>query len=330
MNASGENSHSGGRARWSWQRVLPLFLLVVPCGLAGQSGAVSERPTISVNVNLVVLHVTVRDRKGQLMPGLRREDFHVFEDGRPQAIRVFQHEDMPVGVGLLVDHSSSMGRKRKNVVAAAQAFVRSSNPRDEMFIVNFNERVSFGLPPVKLFSADVSELEKALDSVPAYGRTALYDAVEAGLAHLKKASRDKKVLIVISDGGDNASHHKLAQVLRDAERSDAIIYTVGLFDEHDADQNPGVLRKIARITGGEAFVLEDSSQVTRVCEQIAQDIRHQYTIAYSPSNQNLDETYRTIRVTATPRRGKAVVRAREGYVASPRGNSRLPGAPEDL
>jgi VWFA-related protein len=187
-----------------------------------------------------------------------------------------------------------------------------------MFIVNFDGRVTLGLPAAKLFSASVPELEKALNGLPAYGMTALYDAVEQGLTHLKQARCQKKVLVVISDGGDNASRHNLAQVVEDAEHSDAIIYTIGLFDEHDADQNPAVLRKIARATGGEAFFPAETGAVVPICESIAADIRHQYTIGYSPSNAKLDNTYRAIRVAAArPRGGRLYVRTREGYLASP-------------
>jgi VWFA-related protein len=249
---------------------------------------------------------------------MRKEDFHVYEDGAPQVIRVFDHEDVPVAVGLAVDNSGSMSRKRKDVTTAALAFVRSSNPQDEMFVVNFNERVSFGLPDTQLFSASAAELKGALNDVPANGRTALYDAIEAGLNHLKRATLDKKVLIVISDGGDNASHHRLDQVLEHAGRSDAIIYTVGLFDEAEEDRNPGVLMKIARATGGETFLPQETSQVVPICEQIAKDIRNQYTIGYVPSNQKLDSTQRTIKVTATGRHGeKLLVRTRAGYMAPP-------------
>jgi Ca-activated chloride channel homolog len=297
---------------------LPLFFLVLGQCLPGQTGTPPGDSTISVDVNLVVLHATVLDRKGGFVSGLQREDFHVYEDGAPQVIRVFDHEDVPVAVGLAVDNSGSMSRKRKEVTAAALAFVRASNPRDEMFIVNFNEKVSFGLPDTRLFSASSMELEKALNDVPASGRTALYDAIEAGLDHLKKATVDKKVLIAISDGGDNASHHKLGQVLDDAGRSDAIIYTVGLFDEAEEDLNPGVLRKIARATGGEAFLPQQTSKVVPICEQIAEDIRNQYTIGYIPSNQKLDNAQRTIKVTATRRHGETLlVRTRAGYIASP-------------
>jgi len=296
---------------------VPLFFLVLGQCLPGQTGAPPGDSTISVDVNLVVLHATVLDRKGGFVSGLRKEDLHVYEDGAPQVIRVFDHEDVAVAVGLAVDNSGSMRRKRKEATAAALAFMRASNPRDQMFVLNFNERVSFGLPDTRLFSASAAELEGALNGIPANGRTALYDAIEAGLDHLNKSTLDKKVLIAISDGGDNASHHKLSEVLDDAARSDAIVYTVGLFDEDDEDRNPGVLRKIARATGGEVFLPQETSEVGPICEQIAADIRNQYAIGYIPSNQKLDNAPRTIKVTATGRHGeKLLVRTRVGYVAS--------------
>jgi Ca-activated chloride channel family protein len=297
---------------------LPLLFLIVGECLPGQRDPPTGGSTISVDVNLVVLHATVLDRNGGFVTGLRKEDFHVYEDGAPQVIQVFDHEDVPVAVGLAVDNSGSMGRKRREVTAAAVAFVRASNPRDEMFVVNFNERVSFGLRDTQPFSSSAAELEAALNGIAASGRTALYDAIEAGLDHLNKATLDKKVLIAVSDGGDNASHHKLGQVLEDAGRSDAIIYAVGLFDEAEEDRNPGVLRKIARATGGEAFLPQDVSKVVPICEQIAADIRNQYTIGYIPSNHNLDKALRTIKVTAHGSHGeRLVVRTRAGYVASP-------------
>jgi Ca-activated chloride channel homolog len=299
------------------RRALPLaLLLAAPIGSA-QIASPVDGATFSTNVDLVVLHATVRDRKGGFVSGLRQENFQVFEDGKSQTIRLFQHEDVPVAVGLVVDNSSSMRSKRKDVTAAALAFVRSSNPHDEMFIVNFNERVSFGLPNTELFSASPAELEAALNGVPANGKTALYDAIYAGLDHLKKATLDKKVLIVISDGGDNASHRTLTQIFDASGRSDAIIYTIGLFDENDEDSNPGVLKKIARATGGEAFLPMKTSAVVEICERIAADIRNQYTIGYSPSNQSFDSAYRTIRVLATgPHGQKYLVRTREGYIAA--------------
>ena len=308
---------------------LPLIFLISAKPIPGQTTAQPGNSTISVDVDLVVLHATVRGRKGGFVSGLGKGDFKVLEDGAPQIVRVFEHEDVPVAVGLVVDNSGSMGRKRKEVTAAALAFVRSSNPQDEMFVVNFNERTAFGLPNTELFSASASKLERALNGVPANGKTALYDAIEVGLAHLKKATLDKKVLIVISDGGDNASHHTQGQVLESAGRSDAIIYTVGLFDEYDHDRNPGILRRIARATGGEAFLPNETSRVVPICERIAVDIRNQYTIAYVPSNQKLDNTYRTIILTAAGQHGeKLLVRTRSGYFASPKRGG-LPGKPSE-
>jgi VWFA-related protein len=309
---------AGGRIR-TILRTLSLLVLVAGQHSSGQTATEPVSATFSADVDLVELHATVRDRKGSFVSGIGKEHFQVCEDGKSQPIRLFQHEDVPVAVGLVVDNSGSMRRKRKDVTAAALAFVRFSNPHDEMFIVNFNERVSRGLPDTELFSASATELESALNGVPADGKTALYDAIDAGLAHLKQATLDKKVLIVISDGGDNASHHSLNQVLESAERSDAIVYTVGLFDEDDEDRNPGVLKKIAHATGGATFLPKETGEVVQICERIAYDIRHQYTIGYVPSDLRLDNTYRTIAVTATGQHGeKLLVRTRAGYIASPK------------
>ncbi len=313
---SGKNIPSIRRASWALPLALQLFLVAKPTSLPGQ-----DAPPISVNVDLVVLHATVRDRKSGFLQDLPQGAFHVYEDGRPQTIRLFKYEDTPVSVGLIIDNSSSMARKRNDVILAALKFVRSSNPQDEVFVVNFNERPSFGLPPGQLFSTDYSELVPALNGVPARGMTALYDAIDDGLRHLQKATREKKVLIVVSDGGDNASHHQLSQVLQDAEKSNVIIYTIGLFDEDDEDRNPGVLRKIAHETGGEVFLPDETIKVGQVCQQIASDIRHQYTIGYISSNQKQDGSYRTIKVTVSgPHTGGAFVRTRAGYIApgSPR------------
>jgi Ca-activated chloride channel homolog len=268
-------------------------------------------------VDLVLLRVTVKDKRGGFVSGLNKNNFQVFEDRAPQTIRLFQNEDVPVAVGLIVDNSGSMGRKRKDVTAAALTFVRSSNPRDDMFVVNCNEHVSFGLPDTTLFSASSEELERALNGLPASGRTALYDAIEAGLGHLKKTTLDKRILIVISDGGDNASATRLSQVLETANRSDITIYTIGLFDEDDPDRNAGILKNIAHATGGEAFLPNATSEVVPICKRIAEDIRNQYTIGYVPTNQNLDDTYRTIRITATgSHHERYKVRTRAGYIAS--------------
>jgi Ca-activated chloride channel family protein len=168
-----------------------------------------------------------------------------------------------------------------------------------------------------------------LSRIIANGETALYYAVAAALKHLKKGNRDKKVLIVISDGGDNASKHNLAQIRATARQSDAIIYTLGLFGENDPDMNPHVLKQLAKDTGGETFLPESLGEVVPICEQIACDIRNQYTIAYVPTNRKQDGAYRVVQVQAeAPGRGRLFVRTRAGYTA-PLKPQTIPGSPGD-
>jgi Ca-activated chloride channel homolog len=314
----------------SWNRAhgvtialaLAMFFLLVP-GLHVQSQAPvppsrqsQESYRISVDVDLVVLPVTVRDRHGLSVPDLRAADFEVYEDGVTQRIKLFLHEDIPVVAGLLVDHSGSMRPKLADVTTGARAFVHSSNPDDQMFVVNFNETVSLGLPDAIGFTASAEELERAIWRTEAGGETALYDAIVVALARLQAGGRDKKVLVVISDGGDNASAHTLAEVLQMAARSSAIIYTVGLFAPDDKDANPKVLNRLAQATGGEAFFPEKLDEVMTICERIARDIRSQYTIGYFSSNAKREGAYRSIRVVAqAPGQGKLSVRTRQGYIA---------------
>ncbi len=294
---------------------VPLLAMICLAGNGGLS-QIPESLRISVDVNLVVLHPTVRDRKGQFASDLRAQDFEIYEDGVRQTIRLFQHEDIPVTVGLLVDHSSSMGHKLDEVVAAARTFIHSSSPEDQMFVINFNEKVMPGLPDAVGFTDNSAELERAIFRMPAQGMTALYDAVLRGQEQLQAGSRDKKVLIVISDGGDNASTHSLTQVLKIAERSSALIYTIGIFDPDDDDKNPDVLRRLAGATGGDAFLPDKLEDVVAICERIARDIRHQYTLGYVSSNAAKPGGYRSIRVVArSAGNGKLVVRTRSGYMA---------------
>src|SRR4051794_3867587 len=196
---------------------LLVVLLVLPLVRAGDQDPETYR--LSVNVNMVVLNATVRDQKGRVAADLREENFEVFEDGVKQAVRLFRHEDIPVTVGLVIDHSGSMRPKLAIVTAAARTFIESSSPDDQMFVVNFNENVTRGLPTATAFTNRPDELARAIASTPATGKTALYDAVWKAREWVAAGSRDKKVLIVISDGGDNASAHTLADVLQAASKS---------------------------------------------------------------------------------------------------------------
>jgi Ca-activated chloride channel family protein len=302
-----------------------LTLLPVIVALAGGAGAPpaflraedqAQQPfQISVNVDLVVLPITVRDRKGGFAADLREQDFDVHEDGVRQAIRLFRHDDIPITVGLVVDHSGSMLNKMADVLAAAQTFVRSSNASDQMFVVNFNEHATLGLPAAIPFANNPDDLATAILKAPVAGQTALYDALDMALDRLRAGDREKKVLIVISDGGDNASVLALPRILKKAVESGAIVYTIGIFDHDDPDQNPGVLRQLARETGGEAFFPVQFDDAIAICEGIARDIRHQYTIGYVSANTPKAGAYRAVRVTARAAGKDLVVRTRAGYIA---------------
>jgi VWFA-related protein len=273
---------------------------------------------ISVDVGLVILPVTVTNRKGEFVPNLAATDFQVSEAGRPQQITLFRPEDVPVTVGLVVDNSGSMGAKRSEVVAASLAFVQSSNPGDEMFVVNFNQRVSLGLLQSVPFTSDLKQLRGALSRDRPVGNTALYDGIAAALEHLKAGSRERKALIVVTDGGDNASHMKFQELLKMAQSSNAIIYAIGIFDPSYSGENPQALRRLAKVTGGRAYFPESVTDVSGVAEQIARDIRQQYTIGYTPNPQASKGQYRTIRVTVKASGlGKLYVRTRTGYLIPP-------------
>ena len=300
-----------------WASLIPVMVLMP--GMARSQQDEPQTPDsfrIYSNVDLVVLYMTVRDRKGDVVFGMEKNNFTVLEDGISQTIESLSHEDLPATIGLVIDNSGSMSTKRVEVNSAALEFARSSNPQDEIFVVNFNEIVSFGLPSHLPFTNQTRDLEQALSATNPDGRTALYDAISYALEHLKQGQRNKKALIVISDGGDNASNHRLDEILAMAIRSEAILYTMGIFDPDDPDRNPRVLEQLARETGGSAFFPQSLGDVTPACNQIAADIRSQYFATYVPTNRKPDGRYRSIRVRASaPGRGRLFVRTRAGYYA---------------
>lgn len=287
-----------------------------PASVSGGDSQSSRPFQISVNLDLVTLPVTVRDKQGAFVSDLGEQDFEISEDGVRQAIRLFRREDVPVTVGLVVDHSGSMRQKLPDVMTAAESFVQSSNKDDQMFVVNFNEHVSLGLPPAIRFTNRADQLGSAILRVPAAGQTALYDAVALALDRLRAGERDKKVLIVISDGGDNASALGFSGVLKKAEESNVLIYTVGIFDDDDPDRNPAVLRRLARVTGGEAYFPGQPNDVAEICRRIAIEIRNQYVLGYVSANTAKPGTYRAVQVVArAPGRTKLTARTRSGYIA---------------
>jgi len=271
--------------------------------------------TLSVDVDLVVFNVSVLDKNGRPVTGLTEKDFRIYEDGREEKIKIFQPEDSPSTVGLVIDNSGSMMNKRNDVVNAASAFIGASHPDDEMFIVNFNRRVWMGLPPSRAFTNDRSELHTALTQTRAEGTTALYDALKQALDHLKEGSRQRKALVLLSDGGDNASSTKLEDAVLLAQQSSATIYCIGIYDPFQKDRNPSVLKKIAKITGGEAYFPTTLNSLHSVWPRIAGAIRGQYTIGYVSSNANRNGEFRKVKITAAQRGKLMDVRSRAGYVA---------------
>jgi VWFA-related protein len=289
---------------------------------AKQTGQRPDDPyRIRRDVNLVVLHATVLDQQGRFVPDLKQENFRVFEDRVEQKLAIFRREDIPVTLGLVVDNSASMRPHRPSVNAAALSFVETSNREDEVFVVNFN--YDYFLDLDKDFTNDIQELKEALERIDSRGSTALYDALIGSLDHAKKGSRDKKVLLVVTDGDDNASRKTLEQTIQEAQQSDTLIYTIGLMSEDTKGRSrrrfQNALRQLAEATGGMSFFPQGVEEVEAICTRIAHDIRNQYTLAYYPSNTLRDGTFRKIDVDVVPPRGrgKLSVRTRTGYYAQP-------------
>lgn len=274
-------------------------------------------PVLAVNTQLVVLPVSVTDSRGQFVSGLTAGDFQIFEDGRSQKITFFEEQDTPVTLGLLVDHSGSMVSKLREVAAAVSSFAHSSNPQDEMFVVDFADTVSVELLDAKPFTSDPKELEQAVVTVSAAGQTALYDAVAEGFLHLQYGQWKKKALIIVSDGGDNASRHNLSQVLAMARQSQVVIYAIGLVDQSGLEENPGILERLCKETGGIAFFPRNSESIAEVSRKIAQDVREQYTLGYPPP-QDASGAFHKIEVKVSVPGGRKVrVRTRAGYSMAP-------------
>jgi VWFA-related protein len=272
--------------------------------------------TLSVDVDLALFNLTVLDKNGHTVTGLTAENFRVFEDGHEERIKIFRPEDTPATVGVVIDNSGSMQNKRSDVVTAALAFVGAGHADNETFIVHFNRDAWLALPDSTPFTSSVPDLRAALLTAGASGTTALYDALGLALNHLKTGTRQRKALVVLSDGGDNASTTTLKEILFVAEQSSATIYCIGIYDPNASDRNPGVLKKIAKVTGGETFFPDRPSDLREVWPRIAGSIRGQYTIGYNSSNSTRDGSYRKVKITAVDKRGKSLnVRTRPGYFA---------------
>ncbi|HEY3838338.1 MAG TPA: VWA domain-containing protein [Bryobacteraceae bacterium] len=287
---------------------------VLVLGLAALHGRQIE----SAGTHLVVCDTTVQDKSGRPVTDLKQSAFTVSENGVKQEIRLFRHNDGPVSLGLLIDNSGSMRDKRNSVEAAALELVKASNPGNEVFVVNFNDEVHFDNPHGKNFTTDRQEIQEALTRIDSRGDTAIWKAIVDSIAWMKKAHRETHVLVVVTDGVDDASHLKLEDLVRSAQQSDVTIYVIGLLaDEekrsaHDARRQ---LSLLAEATGGEAFYPHKLADVERIAQQVARQMSSQYVIGYKPSNEALDGAFRRIKVTVKAA-GRPTVRTRTGDYAA--------------
>jgi Ca-activated chloride channel family protein len=305
---------------------LLLPILMVCLGVTFVSQDDKQPFGFKVDVQLVELPVTVRDKDGVMIAGLKKENFQVLEDKVPQQISLFLHEDIPLSMGLIIDNSGSMRNKKERVHSAALTFVRESNPDDETFIIAFDDFAYLQQP----FTGSIGDLVDALDDLDLRLGTALYDAVYLGIDHVKTGRLKKKAILVISDGEDTESKYNYEKLLAHVRQSsNVVVYAVGLLDQ---DQGSGLfnlgrspqkkarqaLTEIAELTGGRAYFPKSLEEVETICRQLAKELRNQYTLGYTPSNTNPDGTRRaiTVNVVNPPRNaGKITVNAPQQYTA---------------
>jgi Ca-activated chloride channel homolog len=276
----------------------------------------AEDPTFTVGTRLVVLPVSVVNKDGKLVTDLQQKSFKVFENGVEQPIKVFRREDVPISLGIIIDNSGSMREKRQRVESASLDLVRASNSQDEVFIVNFNDDPYLDVP----LTSDIKKMEEGIARIDSRGGTAMRDAIDSSMTYLKKEGhRQKKVLLVITDGNDNASNISLEKLVNRAQQNEVLVYSIGLLNEEEhreARLAKRALDAVTRDSGGLAFYPKGPADVDAIALQVAHEIRNQYTIAYSPTVQEMDGSFRQIKVTVNGP-GHPLVRTRTGYYATP-------------
>lgn len=280
--------------------------------------------TLSIEAVEVQLPISVLDKEGRPVDGLKQEHFLVFEDKVQQTIKTFRHEDIPLSLGLVIDNSGSMRNKRERVNSSALAFVRESNPEDESFIVNFDDAAYLEQD----FTSSIGDLIDALENIDARGETALYDALYLAADKVTKdGKKDKKAILLISDGEDNASKYGINKVIEALRQAKVTVYAIGLLEEDD--QRGGLfkkapskkakedLMKFAEITGGQAYFPKNLDEVEELVKHIAHDIRNHYTITYTPTNAKLDGSWRDVAVKINPPKNmpKLTWHTKQGYYA---------------
>jgi Ca-activated chloride channel family protein len=267
------------------------------------------------DTRLVDLHASVVDKQGHLVLGLTQGAFTIYENGVKQEIKMFRREDVPVSLGLVIDNSASMHDKRAKVASAALALVAASNREDEVFIMNFNEETSLE----RDFTNDIKALEEALKTINSQGGTAMRDALRMGIEHLRHGGKkEKRILLVVTDGEDNASVETLGHLIQAAQQNGVIIYGIGLLSDNEpreAEHAKRALDALTLATGGQVWYPNDMAEVDGIAREVAHEIRNQYILGYTSSNPAFDGTFRRIRVTVNAP-GDPIVRTRSGYYAS--------------
>jgi len=297
--------------------LLLVFVLAALAAVLAPRAKAQEDPeaTFKTGTRLVVLYCGVFDRQGRMVTDLPRSAFKVYENNVEQKVRVFRREDVPISLGLVIDNSGSMRGKRQKVETAAVRLVKSSKRQDEVFIVNFNDDAYLDVP----FTAEIVKMEEGVSRIDSRGGTALRDAMSMSIDYLRSdAKKDKKVILAVTDGNDTASVGiTLEKLVEKAQKSGVLIYTIGILGEEDkreAKKAKRAMDALTRASGGASYYPDSADEVDAMADQVANDIRNQYVIAYSPSNQNLDGSYRQIKVNAGSRYS---VRTRSGYYATP-------------
>jgi Ca-activated chloride channel family protein len=270
-----------------------------------------------VDVNLVLVPVTVTDPINRLVTGLEKNDFQLSDNGAPQTIKSFATEDAPISIGIVFDLSGSMQGKFVRARKALSEFLRTCNPKDEFFVVGFNDR-----PAVLVdYTSDVDDVEARMVMVRPEKRTALIDAMYLAVNHLKTAKYDRRAMLVISDGGDNRSRYTSGELDRVVRESEVQIYSIGIFDPYaptEEEQNgPMLLKDVSEGTGGRLFQVLDTKDLTDIAERISEELRNEYVLGYTPTDHRRDGQWRKLKVRVNPPPGlpQLTVHNREGYYA---------------
>jgi Ca-activated chloride channel family protein len=272
---------------------------------------------LRMNVDLVLVPVTVTDPMNRLVTGLEKEDFQVFENNNRQQIQSFASEDAPISIGIIFDLSGSMSSKLVRARESILQFIRTANPQDEFFVIGFNDRPEL----IEDFTSEIDNIEARLAPLRSEKRTALLDAIYFGVSKMKEAHHQRRALLVVSDGGDNRSRYTEGEVRSQVREADVEVYSIGIFDAYastpEEREGPMLLNTLAEETGGRLFRVDDVAEMSDIAEKISTELRNQYVIGYKPKDLTRDGKWRKVKVKINPPQGlpQLTVHARTGYYA---------------